>query len=193
MRTVAVAAMGFGAVIGFAEVAVPAAATAAGHQPMGGVMLSAWSVSSVIFGVLYGMRPWPRAMHLRLPFLLGAFGLLVAFSAIPTGLLGLTLTLLIAGTMITPQSTAHSTALEQVAPAGTITEAFGWVITAVTLGLALGQSTSGYFVEHVSVSASFLAASVVGLIFAGLVFLMRGTITRGAPTAAPTKDHALAR
>ncbi|MFD1049145.1 hypothetical protein ACFQ1S_28220, partial [Kibdelosporangium lantanae] len=31
------------------------------------------------------------------------------------GLLGLTITLLFAGTMITPQSTAHSTALEQVA------------------------------------------------------------------------------
>lgn len=193
MRTVVVAAMGFGAVIGFAEVAVPAAATAAGHQALGGVMLSAWSVSSVIFGLLYGMRPWPRAMHLRLPFLLGTFGLLIAFSAIPAGLLGLTITLLVAGTMITPQSTAHSTALEQVAPPGTITEAFGWVITAVTLGLALGQSVSGYFVDHVSVSASFLAASVIGLIFAGLVFLTRGTIARGVPTVAPAKDHALVR
>ncbi|TCO64307.1 MFS transporter [Actinocrispum wychmicini] len=192
MRTVVVAAMGFGAVIGFVEVAVPAAATAAGHQSLGGVMISAWSVSSVIFGVVYGMRPWPRAMHLRLPFLLAAFGVLVAFSSIPTGLVGLTLTLLIAGTMITAQSTAHSTALEQVAPPGTVTEAFGWVITAVTLGLALGQSVSGYFVDHVSVSASFLAASVVGLIFAGLVFLLRGTISRGVPTATPQKDHALA-
>lgn len=192
MRTVVVAAMGFGAVIGFVEVAVPAAATAAGHQPLGGVMISAWSVSSVIFGVLYGMRPWPRAMHLRLPFLLAAFGVLVAFSSIPASLLGLTLTLLVAGTMITAQSTAHSTALEQVAPAGTITEAFGWVITAVTLGLALGQSLSGYFVDHVSVSASFLAASVVGLIFAGLVFLLRGTIARGAEITTPQKDHALA-
>ncbi|MET0134189.1 MAG: MFS transporter [Kibdelosporangium sp.] len=192
MRTVALAAMGFGAVIGFVEVAVPAAATHAGHPAMGGVMISVWSISSVIFGVLYGMRPWPRAMHLRLPVLLAAFGLLIAFSAFPAGLLGLTLTLLLAGTMITPQSTSHSTALEQVAPPGTITEAFGWVITAVTLGLAFGQSVSGYLVDHVSISASFVAASVTGVIFAGLVFLFRGTIARGVPSAAPTKDHALA-
>jgi MFS family permease len=192
MRTVAVAALGFGVVIGFVEVAVPAAATAAGHQPLGGLMISAWSVSSVIFGVAYGMRPWPRAMHLRLPFLLAAFAMLVAFSAIPAGLLGLTITLLVAGSMITAQATAHSTVLEQVAPPGTITEAFGWVITAVTLGLALGQSVSGYLVDHVSVSASFLAASVLGLILAGVVFLLRGTIATGVPATARTQDHALA-
>jgi MFS family permease len=191
MRTVALAALGFGVVIGFAEVAIPAAATAAGHRPLGGLMISAWSVSSVIFGVIYGMRPWPRAMHLRLPFLLAAFAVLVAFSSIPAGLLGLTITLLIAGSMITAQSTAHSTALEQVAPPGTITEAFGWVITAVTLGLAFGQSISGYLVDHVSVSASFLAASVAGLIIAGAVFLLRGTIAKGVPATARENDHAL--
>ncbi|MET0235329.1 MAG: MFS transporter [Kibdelosporangium sp.] len=191
MRTVALAAMGFGVVIGFVEVAVPAAATAAGHQPMGGVMLSIWSVSSVIFGVLYGMRPWPRAMHLRLPVLLTGFAVLISLSAIPTGLVGLTAMLLLAGTMITPQSTAHSTALEQVTPPNTVTEAFGWVITAVTLGLAFGQSVSGYLVEHVSVSSAFLAAAASGLIIASLVFLFRGTIAAGVP-AALKHDHALA-
>jgi MFS family permease len=190
MRTVALAAMGFGVVIGFVEVAVPAAATAAGHQPMGGLMLSIWSISSVIFGVLYGMRPWPRPMHLRLPVLLTGFALLITLSAIPTGLIGLTVTLLIAGMMITPQSTAHSTALEQVSPPSTVTEAFGWVITAVTLGLAFGQSVSGYLVEHVSVSSAFLAAAASGLVFAGLVFVFRGTIAAGVP--AQKKDHALA-
>jgi MFS family permease len=189
LRTVSLAAMGFGVVIGFVEVAVPAAATAAGHQPMGGVLLSVWSVSSVIFGVIYGMRPWPRPMHLRLPVLLAVFALLITFSAIPVGLVGLTFTLLLAGTMITAQSTAHSTALEQVSPPETITEAFGWVITAVTIGLAFGQSVSGYLVEHFSVSASFIAAAIVGLIFASVVFLLRGTIKTGVPTAA---DHALA-
>ncbi|MEV4311166.1 MFS transporter [Actinocrispum sp. NPDC049592] len=192
MRTVALAAVGFGAVIGFLEVAVPAAATQAGQPALGGLMISAWSVSSVAFGVLYGMRPWPRPMHLRLPFLLAVFAVLVAFSAIPGELIGLTATLLVAGAMITPQSTAHSTVLEQVAPPGTITEAFGWVITSITLGLAFGQSLSGFLVDHVSVQASFLAASVAGLIIAGAVFLWRGTIKRGVPSPARVEDHVLA-
>ena len=72
------AALGFGVVIGFVEVAVPASATNAGHATIGGLLLSAWSVSSVVFGVAYSLRPWPRPMGLRLPVLLAAFGVLVA-------------------------------------------------------------------------------------------------------------------
>ena len=89
-----------------------------------------------------------------------------------------------AGIWITPQSTAHSQAIELVAPGGTATEAFGWVVTAVTLGLAAGQSISGYLVEHVGVPASFLASSVSGLAIAALVWVRRGTVTTYAPTRA---------
>jgi MFS family permease len=176
MRTVALAALGFGVTVGFVEVAVPAAATNAGHAPMGGVMLAMWSLTSVIFGVFYAAHPWPRQMSLRLPFLLGVFALSIAPMAIPSSLLGLALLSLVAGMWITPQSTTHSTAIELAAPEGTATEAFGWVVTAVTLGLAAGQSASGYLVEHVGVWSAFLASSVAGVLLAAVVWLRRHTI-----------------
>ncbi|MCR6481379.1 MFS transporter [Amycolatopsis sp. OK19-0408] len=182
MRTLALAALGFGVVIGFVEVAVPASATEAGHASVGGLLLSAWSLSSVAFGVAYSLRPWPRRLGLRLPALLGAFGALVALLAWPSSLWGLALMMLLAGALITPQSTAHSSTIEVVAPAGTAAEAFGWVLTAVTLGLAVGQSVSGYVVEHAGPSAAFLAASVAGLALAALVWALRGTV-RPAVTA----------
>jgi MFS family permease len=177
MRTVALAALGFGVTIGFVEVAVPAAATKAGHAALGGVMLAAWSLTSVFFGVYYAAHPWPRRMNLRLPFLLGVFSLLIAPLAIPSSLLGLALLSLVAGMWITPQATTHSTSIDVVAPAGTATEAFGWVVTSVTLGLATGQSISGYLVEHVGVWSSFVAASGAGLVIAALVWLRRHTLT----------------
>jgi MFS family permease len=185
MRTLALAAFGFGITVGFVEVAVPAAATNAGHAPLGGVLLALWSLTSVVFGLFYAVRPWPRSMHLRLPALLGMFALLIAPMAIPTTLIGLAIALLVAGIWITPQSTAHSTAIELVAPRGTATEAFGWVITAVTLGLAAGHSTSGYLVEHVGVPASFLASSAAGLLVAVVVWLRRGTVAAQEPTPEP--------
>jgi MFS family permease len=181
MRTVALAALGFGVTVGFVEVAVPAAATNAGHPPLGGLLLAAWSLTSVVFGLFYAVRPWPGPMHQRLPVLLGLFALLIAPLSIPTSLLGLTIGMLVAGIWITPQSTAHSTAIELVAPRGTATEAFGWVVTAVTLGLAAGQSISGYLVEHVGVPASFLASSVAGLLIAALVWVRRDTVTTYTP------------
>ena len=185
MKTVAIAAAGFGVTIGFVEVAVPAAATQAGNAPAGGLLLGLWSVSSVLFGVYYGTRPWPRPMHLRLPVLLAGFAVLIALLAIPTSLVGLAIALLVVGTLVTPQATAHSAALELVAPPGTITEAFGWVITAVTLGLALGQSVSGQLVEHVGVWSSYLAATFAGLLIALVVYVRRHTVMVAAPAPVP--------
>ncbi|WP_309110307.1 MFS transporter [Saccharothrix sp.] len=187
MRTVALAALGFGVTIGFIEVAVPAAAANAGHVGLGGLLLSLWSVSSVLFGVLYAMRPFPRAMHLRLPVLLGGFALLSLLLAVPTTLIGLGAALLVVGTLITPQATTHSEAIEQVAPAGTATEAFGWVVTAVTVGLAIGQSLSGQLVESHGTGTAFVAAAGAGLLIAALVWAFRRTVAAGAPL--PSKDE----
>jgi MFS family permease len=173
MRTLALAVLGFGMVIGFVEVAVPAAATNAGQATVGGLLLSAWSISSVAFGVAYSLRPWPSPMGHRLPVLLAGFGVLVALLALPSTLWALALGMLAAGALITPQSTTHSAAIEVVAPSGTAAEAFGWVLTAVTLGLAIGQSISGFLVEHSGPPAAFLAAGVIGVLVAGLVWLLR--------------------
>jgi MFS family permease len=177
MRTLTLAVLGFGMVIGFVEVAVPAAATEAGHVAIGGLLLSVWSISSVAFGVVYSLRPWPKRMNLRLPVLLASFGGFVALLALPSTLWALALGLLAAGALITPQSTTHSAMIELVAPPGTAAEAFGWVLTAVTLGLACGQSISGYLVERSGPPAAFLAAGVTGVTVAA-VCLWRGTGSR---------------
>ncbi|MCO1582192.1 MFS transporter [Crossiella sp. SN42] len=183
MRTVALAAFGFGVTIGFVEIAVPAAVTAAGHpSSVGGMLLSLWSVSSVVAGVLYGLRPVPRPMYLRLPVLLGAFSLLILLLVWQTSLAGLAIALLVVGTLITPQATAHSLAVDEVAPAGSSTEAFGWVITSVTLGLAAGQSVSGQLIELSGPPLAFAAATVAGLLLAGGVWLRRRTVRDALPS-----------
>jgi predicted MFS family arabinose efflux permease len=128
------------------------------------------------------VRPWPRALHLRLPALLLGFSLLLPLLAVPSGLAGLALALLVVGTLITPQATTHSTMIDTVAPAGTSAEAFGWVITAVTLGLATGQSASGALVESAGPDVAFLASAVSGLLLAVVVWLRRATL-HGVPAS----------
>jgi Major Facilitator Superfamily len=179
MRTVALASLGFGLVIGTVEVGVPAVAAAIGSPALGGVLISAWSVSSVLAGVLYSMRPWPRPLHLRMPVLLGAFAALVAAMAlvgVSGSLVVLTVAMLAAGALITPQVTAHSIAVDTAAPAGTATEAFGWVVTAATLGLAAGQSVAGIVVEAAGPPAAFLAGGLAGAGLAVSLWLRRDTL-----------------
>jgi MFS family permease len=185
MRTVAFASLGFGLVVGSVEVGVPAVTAAAGSPAMGGVLLSAWSVTSVLAGVIYGMHPWPRPLHLRMPVLLGGFAALVAAMALtgPTGsLLVLMVTMLVAGALITPQVTAHSLAVDTAAPAGTTTEAFGWVITAATIGIATGQSSAGVVVEILGPPAAFLSGGLAGAVLAAVLWVRRATL---APQPVP--------
>jgi MFS family permease len=185
VRTVALAGLGFGLVVGGVEVAVPAVAAAAGSRVLGGVLISAWSVVSVCAGLLYALRPWPRALHLRLPVLLGAFGVLVGAMAAAgaTGsLLGLTVVMLVAGTVITPQMTGQSLALELATPPGTATEAFGWVVTAITLGVAAGQSVAGWAVQSAGTPVAFLASGLAGVAVAAVLWLRRHTL---APAPEP--------
>ncbi|MGQ0576751.1 MAG: MFS transporter [Pseudonocardia sp.] len=180
MRTVALASLGFGVVVGSVEVGVPAVAAAAGRPVLGGVLLAGWAVTSVLAGLLYGLRPWPRPLHLRLPVLLGGFGVLVAAVAPTTGSLPLFVgALLVAGTLITAQVTAHSLAVELAAPPGTATEAFGWVITAATVGIAAGQSAGGIVVEMAGPAGAFALGGGTGLLLAALLWTRRHTLHTG--------------
>jgi MFS family permease len=185
MRVVTLAALGFGAVAGVVEVGVPAVATEAGRPALAGVLLACWSFASVLAGLLYGLRPWPRALHHRLPALLAALGLGVAAMAAAPDLLWLAVTMVVAGCTITPQATAHSMAVELAAPAGTATEAFGWVITAVTLGLAGGQALGGALVEGYGPASAFLAGAAAALVVAALVALLRTSL---APERQPNHE-----
>lgn len=150
------------------------------------MLLSVWSVSSVVAGVLYGVRPWPRALHRRLPTLLIAFAALVPLLAVPDSLVGLGFALLVTGLLITPQATTHSMLIDVVAPPGTGAEAFGWVITAATLGLAAGQSVSGALVDWSGPASAFLAAAASGLLIGGVVLARRATLR---PAPAPDTTH----
>ncbi|GAY10891.1 MFS transporter [Pseudonocardia sp. N23] len=192
MRVLAIASLGFGVVVGSVEVGVPAVTAAAGSAALGGVLLSAWSVTSVLGGLGYAARPWPRTLHLRLPVLLLGFALVVgamAAAAATGSVLATGLVMLLAGVLITPQTTAHSVAIDTVVAEGTGTEAFGWVVTAATVGIAAGQSSAGVVVEVVGPHAAFLVGGAGGVLLAAVVWLGRGAVrTRPAEVSALPAD-----
>lgn len=176
IQTLILVSAGFGILLGVVEVVIPAAATAAGSPALGGLLLGAYSLTSVVFGIFYASRPWPRSLQLRAPFLLAAFAILVAVMGLPQTLLGLALAMLVAGLPITPQATLQSLLVDRVSPVEASGEAFAWVVTAVTSGLAIGQGVSGQLVETIGVSGSLGLAAIPGLLIAGIAWLRRDTL-----------------
>jgi MFS family permease len=177
MRTAALSGLGFGLVVGAVELGVPAVAATHGEPWLGGALLSAWSVTSVLVGVLYGMRPWPRPLHLRMPVLVAGFGALVLLMwATASSLPLLIVAMLLAGGLITPQTTGQSLVVDAVAPRGTATEAFGWVVTAITVGAAVGQSVAGTVVETWGPSGAFAVGGLAGVVIGGVLWARRRTV-----------------
>ena len=70
--------------------------------------------------------------------------------------------LFLAGAAIAPTYATVFALVERAAPAGTVTEAFAWLATAVAVGSAVGAATAGAIAEHAGPAAVFAFAGVAG-------------------------------
>jgi MFS family permease len=184
MRTVFAVLLAFGTAVGVVQVAVPAFALDRGSDSVGGVLLAALSLGSLVGGLVYGSRSWPGALPPRLAGVLvgigGAFGLL----ALPTAYAPLGALLVLSGVLFAPTVVICSTLLDTVAPPGTVTEAFAVTIMAIVAGTALGNALGGSLVES-SYESAVLAAAGVAVGGAGVVLVRRHTLApRRTSTAA---------
>jgi predicted MFS family arabinose efflux permease len=71
-----------------------------------------------------------------------------------------------------------------VAPTGTLTEAFAFTMGAVMIGLTIGSPVSGFLVDHVSVGAALSFAGVPPALAALVVMTRRSTLHVVAAKAA---------
>jgi predicted MFS family arabinose efflux permease len=179
MRTICGALVAFGAGIGVVLVAGPAFALDRGSASAGGALLTCLSFGSLTGGVVYGSRSWPGALPPRLVGVMLGLGTGFALLALPGAYVPLGIMLVLAGTLIAPGAVICSTLLDTVAPAGTVTEAFGVIVTANVAGVALGQALGGTIVESASYDAAVLTAAGVAVLGSGVVVVRRRTLRAG--------------
>ncbi|MFE7889289.1 MFS transporter [Streptomyces sp. NPDC057412] len=145
---------------------------------LSGVIPAALSAGSLVGGVLYGRRSWPG--HLSGQLL--ATALLFALAWVPlslgprpfaatvlTALPGLFLTALVTSTFLT---------VDALAPAGTRTEAYTWLIASVGTGQAAGTALAGVLSAH-PYSASLPTAGAIGCLVV-LLSARRHLVVSGA-------------
>src|SRR5262249_13872335 len=139
MRTIVLVLLAVGVLFGAVEVGVTAATAGLGSTALAGPLLGLWGVGSLVGGI--------AAVRLGAG-LRGASGLAFMLCALPCGHLllvpaagsvaGIAVVLVLAGTAIAPTYAVVYAMVGEAAPAGTETEAFAWLATAVDVGAALG-------------------------------------------------------
>jgi MFS family permease len=158
-----------GAAFGAVEVAVPASA----DPGLAGVLLALWGVGSLVGGLLAARAPAPADPPRRLRRLLVALAVGQLLLVPATGLVALAVLLTIAGLAIAPTFACTFGLMEELAPAGTLTEAYTWLSSGITGGLAVGAAVAGTLAQHNGPAAGFAFAAAAAAAGAALAALSR--------------------
>jgi MFS family permease len=159
IQTLVLCTLPMGFCFGAMEVTLPAFSEDHGARALGGVLVATWSLGSAAGGLLYGARHWSGPAARRY----ARFAALLPIGYLPLAIapsMGVMAVLaLLAGLCIAPTLTAGNQIAGDVAPAGAETEAFTWPITALVVGLAIGNWSAGAIVEAVDWQAAFLVSA----------------------------------
>jgi MFS family permease len=93
--------------------------------------------------------------------------------------------LLVAGAAIAPTEATIYAMVDDAAPAGTITEAFAWLATAMAVGSAIGAASAGLLADRAGPTAAFALGAGAGAL-AVLATMLRSR------TLAPVQEPAIA-
>ena len=191
MRTIVLAILTAGFCVGTVQVAIAGFSSALGAPGLAGVLLALWSVSTAVVSLLYGMRV-PKA-SLRTINVWATFALAVA--TLPIALAwspaSMAILLVISGAPYGPMFVTANQLVAAVAPRGTATEAYSWVVTSLVAGTALGAAVSGIAVESSSWQSAVLAGAIVGSAGGAILLARRATLApAAAPAPAPASDPA---
>jgi MFS family permease len=153
-----------GTAFGAVEVAVPASTDAG----LAGVLLALWGAGSLTGGLVAARASAPAdgARRLRRLLVALAAGHLLLVPA--TGPVALALLLPAAGLAIAPTFACTFALVEDLAPHGTLTEAYTWLSSGITAGIAAGAALAGILAEHQSPSAAFAVAAAAAALGAAL-------------------------
>jgi MFS family permease len=160
-----------GLALGAVEVAVPAALDEIGQRNLTGLLFGFWGLGSMLAGLAVARAGPGGNAPRRLALLLVAWG--AAHTAI--GLAGspamFGVLLLAAGLAIAPTFVTANGMLDELAPRGTLTEAFTWLSTGMGGGIALGSAIAGAVSESASPGTAMVVLGTGAFVAAGIVAL----------------------
>jgi MFS family permease len=178
MRTLVLVLLALGVVFGAVEVAVVAAAGELGSAAAAGPLLGLWGAGSLVGGVVAARMGGGARTGAGLALVLAALAAgHLALAAASTSAVALAAVLALAGATIAPTYASVYAMVDDAAPAGTVTEAFAWLNTAVAVGASVGAACAGAVADAAGPAASFALAGAAGTVAAVVAALRARPLT----------------
>ena len=187
MRTLVLVLLALGVVFGTVEVAVVAAADALGSAAAAGPLLGIWGAGSLVGGVIAARMGGGARTGAGLALVLAALAAgHLALAAAAGSAVALAAVLALAGATIAPTYASVYAMVDRAAPAGTVTEAFAWLNTAVAIGASAGAACAGAVADAAGPAPTFALAGAAGAAAALIAALRARPLSEPAhPIAAP--------
>jgi predicted MFS family arabinose efflux permease len=198
MRTLVIVLIAVGMLLGADEVAVTAAAKTLDSTTAAAPLFAVWGAGSFIGGLLVTRLGGGGARNAGgLALLLGALTAgHLALIPVDGSILALATVLLFAGGAIAPTEASIYAMVDDATPAGTMTEAFAWLATAMAVGGAVGAASAGIVADLAGPAAAFGLAGGGGALAVLTTVLRSRTLTRprhplasAAPDSDPPHGH----
>jgi MFS family permease len=168
-----------GVALGVVSVAVVTYSDARHVSYASGLLLALMSAGALLGGIVYGRRPREGPAYRRLVLLMAglAAGYLPLAWAPPFPVMPLLA--VCSGLFLAPVLACTFTFVDRLAPRGTVTEAFAWLVTAFGVGSAVGAALAGLAGDAAGVHGAFAVAGAGGLL-ALLLIAAGGPLARTA-------------
>ncbi|MFF1697987.1 MFS transporter [Streptomyces sp. NPDC058257] len=168
-----------GVALGSINVAGSSYADGNGGDVVYGWLIAAVGFGGLVGGVVYGAREWKGVPEKRLTVLVALLAVGYLPLTLTPGAVAMTLLAALAGVFLAPSLACAFIVVDRHAPAGTVTEAFSWLVTTFMVGASLGTAGAGPVVEWGGTTAGFVIPGVAGV--AALLVLLATARTLALP------------
>ncbi|MFF3502729.1 MFS transporter [Streptomyces sp. NPDC003247] len=133
-----------------------------GGDAVYGWLMAALGLGALVGGVGYGARRWRGAPERRLRVLVAFLAVCYLPLMLMPGAVAMVALAALAGVFLAPAIACAFVLVDRHAPAGTVTEAFSWLVTTFTVGSSVGTGLAGPVVEAGGALWGFVVPGAAG-------------------------------
>jgi len=177
LRPVVVSALGLGTLFGSLDVGVVAFTAEQGTGTFTGIVLAAFAATSMVGGVLYGIRSWPGGVVRQTQAAAAALVLVMLSMPLVPNNLALTVVAALAGFCVAPALIGLFTMASALVPPRHVTEGLTWTNSGLAAGFATGSALGGILIDSLGTRYGLVLGLVGALLAASAVWSRARTLT----------------